>query len=160
MRQEHQDSPPTLSVPLSLFLRLVESWRPVEEGESIWIMTFPQARWDKLKPDIWWEETEETFQAAPRAASMLPHFQVTAHRPGYIVQLFRFCFLFFSKSCMPGLHLTVFHQQIMGITAGSQPLYYISRCLYDKKGGLNFFKSHCQKDNAQKFHSKKVHPFC
>lgn len=145
------------SVPLSLSLRLVESWRPVEEGESIWIMTFPQARWDKLKPDIWWEETEETFQAAPRAASTLPHFQVTAHRPGYIVQLFR---CFFLKAAGLRCISLFFTNRSWGSLWGSQPLYYISRCLYNEKGGLNFFKSYCQKDNAQIFHSKKVHPFC
>ena len=53
------------SLPLRIYPSLpfphVKSWRPEEEGESIWIMTFPQARWDKLNPDIWWEETEETF---------------------------------------------------------------------------------------------------
>lgn len=52
-------------------------------------MTLPRAHRDKLKPDIWREETKETFEAAPRTAPTLPHFQVTAHITGYIAQLFQ-----------------------------------------------------------------------
>lgn len=59
----------------------LEMCRPVEEGRSSWITTFPQAHWDKLKADVWWEETKETFQAAPKAAST-PH---GAHTPGRTV---------------------------------------------------------------------------
>lgn len=61
--------------------------RPVEEGRSSWITTFPQAHWDKLKADVLWGETKETFQAPPKAASP-PHAAHThTHTPGRMVPL-------------------------------------------------------------------------
>lgn len=81
VRGNRGDIPPThLSLSLPLMWKCEDQKK---DGESIWIMTFPQAHRDKLNPDIWWKETEEIFQAAPRATLTLPHLQVTAHITGW-----------------------------------------------------------------------------